>query len=586
VDGILSSTTAPAQPRATGAIGWEQIASAATDTNSGFVPSARNGMAVADIGNGMTIIGARSYPILAFGGLDASGAPADSTPTVYAFDPDNVFAGLSGWATVETNTQLSTPGPFPSNGAPFGLASPVQLATISKAGSTLAPGGSYNCTTGACAGINYALNLVAAGGVKADGTPTNNLFAYGSRTIGGNIYLGWWDLTAEAASMGTVQPRLLTANTGMASAVLYNIPVPSGTSQATYSGVVMVGGQGITPGSSGNNDTAACQYLTTFGSANPTFQVSSCATAQWATAALLNNIGFRTGEALTASDDSTEGATVYLFGGNRSGGPTGTSGLQNDVWKGSISVVCSVGPPATPPCTAVGAAAQTQISWTQLSTAGTAPATKPSPRTGAAIAFDEFRKLIVYGGTDTSGPQQDAWELDLSASAPVPYPWRKLSFDASPALAPQTRTRAVLVGPTSFVSSGNAVLLFGGSVGTAATDEVWALSRQSASRLLIAAPAGLASPDTAVNMTLTVRNFSSIFGAPVYLWNPGNARWDVIGEPLLGPSFSTVLDPLPYLHPDGSFYFLLNSRSRSTPSFSNANNVVATDGLTATLNFE
>jgi hypothetical protein len=47
-----------------------------------------------------------------------------------------------------------------------------------------------------------------------------------------------------------------------------------------------------------------------------------------------------------------------------------------------------------------------------------------------------------------------------------------------------------------------------------------------------------------------------------------------------------VLDPLPYLHPDGSFYFLLNSRSRSTPSFSNANNVVATDGLTATLNFE
>src|SRR6266436_1068620 len=90
VDGVMSVTTPPAPPSASGAIGWEQISSADTDTNSGFVPSARTGMAVAQTGDGITI-GGRNYPLLAYGGLDASGAAADSTPTVYAFDPDNVF---------------------------------------------------------------------------------------------------------------------------------------------------------------------------------------------------------------------------------------------------------------------------------------------------------------------------------------------------------------------------------------------------------------------------------------------------------------------------------------------------------------
>src|SRR5205814_5287361 len=132
--------------------------------------------------------------------------------------------------------------------------------------------------------------------------------------IGTNLFLGWWDETAEAVFLGTANPRLLVPNARMASAVLFSIPVPSGgTNQTFYSGAVMVGGSGIIPAgvTGANNDTAACQYLTTFsGSAGPSFQVSSCTTPQWATAAAAGQIGYRTGEALTQTDDGSEGATV------------------------------------------------------------------------------------------------------------------------------------------------------------------------------------------------------------------------------------------------------------------------------------
>src|SRR6267142_1793552 len=153
IDGVSAATTPPAQPTATGALGWEQISRAATDTNAGFAPSPRTGMAVALTGDGV-YVGGNYYPYVAYGGADGAGAPADSTPTVHAFNPDGL-----GWTSVQTNTQTSSPGPFPSNFASFGLASAAQLATISRGGTALAPGGSYNCMTGSCSSINYNLNL-------------------------------------------------------------------------------------------------------------------------------------------------------------------------------------------------------------------------------------------------------------------------------------------------------------------------------------------------------------------------------------------------------------------------------------------
>jgi hypothetical protein len=584
IDGVSASTTPPAQPSATGALGWEQLSSAATDTNAGFAPSARTGMAVAQLG--ISVAG-DYYPFMAYGGADGTGAPADSTPTIHAFNPDGI-----GWTSVQTNTQTSSPGPFPSNYIPYGLATAGQLATISRAGTALAPGGSYNCTSGACNGINYNLNVVVAGGVKPDGTLTNNLFAYGSKTIGANIYLGWWDETAEGTNLGTPSPRLLAPNAGMASTVVFSIPVPSGTIQNFFQGAVMVGGQGIIPaGQPGaNNDLAnggaACQYLTTFtfGSAAPTFQVSTCTNAQWATAAAAGQIGYRTGQALTSTDDtSADGVSVYMFGGTRANGPAGTSGLQNDLWRGTISVVCSVGPPATPPCTAAGAVAQTQITWSVVPTSGT----KPTPRSGSAIAFNEFRKLTLYGGSDATGPLQDVWELDLTAPMPVGgFPWRKLTLDAAPALAPGARTRAVMLGQLGYLNN-NATMLFGGAVGGTPTSDVWVLSRQSASRLLIAAPSGMGSPDTATNLSLTLRTFNPpYFGAPVYIWNGGNSRWDFVAYPLVGSSFATLPRPTAYLQPNGSFYFLMNTRNRSTPTYNSLANLVPVDALEVTLDFQ
>jgi len=575
IDGVSAATTPPAQPSATGALGWEQISSAATDTSAGFAPSARSGMAVAQLG---ISVGGDYYPFVAYGGADGAGAPADSTPTVHAFNPNGI-----GWTSVQTNTQTSSPGPFPSNFASFGLASAAQLATIARSGTALAPTNSFNCTSGSCNGINYNLNLVVAGGVKPDGTLTNNLFAYGSRTIGGNIYLGWWDETAEGTSMGTPNPRLLAPNAGMASTVLFTIPVPAGINQNFYNGAMMVGGQGIIPaGQPGaNNDTAACQYLTTFGSANPTFQVSSCTTSQWATAAALGQIGYRSGQALTSTDDTfIDGYSVFMFGGNRANGPAGTSGLQNDLWRGTISVVCNIGPPATPPCTAAGAAAVTQITWNLVPTG----ATKPSPRSGSAIAFNEYRKLTLYGGSDATGPLQDVWELDLSAASP--FPWRRLTLDAAPALAPGVRTRAVMLGQLGYLNN-NATMLFGGAVGGTPTSDVWVLSRQSASRLLIAAPSGLTSPDTATNLSLTLRTLNPPYlGAPLYIWNSGNSRWDFVAQPLVSASFATLLQPTAYLQSNGSFYFLMNTRNRSTPTYNSPANLVPVDGLEVTLDFQ
>jgi len=130
-------------------------------------------------------------------------------------------------------------------------------------------------------------------------------------------------------------------------------------------------------------------------------------------------------------------------------------------------------------------------------------------------------------------------------------------------------------------------LLFGGSVGAVPTSDVWTLSKQSASRLLIAAPAGLNSPDTATNLTFKVHSADpNFFGTPLYIWNGGNSRWDFLAQPILGGTYISLLNPLAYLQPNGSFYFLMNSRNRSTPTNPNTSNVVTVDGLEVTIGFQ
>jgi hypothetical protein len=200
------------------------------------------------------------------------------------------------------------------------------------------------------------------------------------------------------------------------------------------------------------------------------------------------------------------------------------------------------------------------------------------------IAFGEYRKLILYGGTDATGPRQDVWELDLSGAGP--FTWRQLTLDAAPALAPGARANGVLIG-SSYFASNQAVFLFGGTTTTGPTSDVWVLSRQSAGRLLIKAPAGLTAPDLATNMSMSIRSTtSSFFGSPLYIWNGARSRWDFVSFQLFGSAFATLPRPLGYLQPDGNFYFLFASRNRSTPTNNNTANFVSLDGLEATLDFE
>ncbi|HYV67324.1 MAG TPA: hypothetical protein VE964_13865 [Myxococcales bacterium] len=590
IDGISVATAFAPQPTANGPIGWERISFAPNATDPTFSgPSPRTDMAVGQIS-----IGAPSgfYQFVAYGGLDSTGAVADpgSTPTIWAFNPNQ---NPIGWTTVPTVTSNTT-SPFPSNFASNGL--PITSPNISRAGVALGFGNSFNCTTGACSGTNYNFSFFVAGGLKPDGTKTNNVFAYGTKTQGSNIFLGWWDATAEGTNLGASNPRLLAANSRMATAQLFNIPVPSGTNQIFYSGIVMVGGDGIIPaGQTGaNNDTAACQYLTTFGGANPTFQVNSCTTPEWATAAAAGQIGFRTGQAFTATDNAGgDNAVVYMFGGSRSAGPAGTTALQNDLWKGTISVVCTVvTPPATPPC-AAGAVAATQITWQLLPTAGTAPTTKPSARSGAVIAFNESHKLVLYGGTDGTGAQNDVWELDLSPGTTPPAPplggfvWRKLTLEPTAgAIGPPARTKTQMLGSLSYANA-SATMVFGGTVGTTPTNEVWALSRQGTPRLLIKAPTGISSRSTATNGTLSVTavGTSIFFLNELYGWD--GTVWQVLGQgSQSGNIFGAPGNALSYVQADGNMYLMVMSRVRSTVSSVPSNFSAQLDGLEAALDFQ
>jgi hypothetical protein len=596
IDGISSVTALPPQPIVDGPVGWERITSAATATAAGLEPSPRSGAAIAASFFGLQV-GNTSYNYILYGGLDAGGALADATPTIYAFSQNTG----AGWTTVPINVSTSA-SPFPSRffSSAFGVDAPV-----TRANASMGPAASFAPGTVGATNLNYSFFI--AGGKDANGVMTNKVYAFGDRvtTTNGNKFTGWWDESVEFGATA----RLAVPNAGMASASLLNIPVSQGTAAApsSYAGMVLVGGEGNSAGAV--NDASGCQFVTSTSFGTPsTFQVSSCTVDPSAVNAnafttLTGGIGFRTGVALTNTDIGfAEGATVYLFGGSRSGATTPSlNGLQNDIWKGTISVVCSPANAsnAPPPCTGAAPTASTQITWQLIPTAGTAPASKPSARAGAAIAFGDSRKLVVYGGTDAAGVVSDVWELDLSpATAPLGgFLWRKMSIEPNPAIAPVVRSKAIMLGGTTsgsaFYGSAPTTLLFGGTAGTTLTNDVWALSRQGAPRLLIAAPTGISSRAQATNAKLSIAAAGTLavnvgrFGivAPNLLYGWNGSAWQFLGAPgITGNIFVSPQNALSYVQPDGKVYLMLMSRVRSTTG-SAATTSVQLDGLEVALDF-
>src|SRR5205807_10397585 len=134
-------------------------------------------------------------------------------------------------------------------------------------------------------------------------------------------------------------------------------------------------------------------------------------------------------------------------GNRQNSGSSALDGLQSDLWVGTIATICNPAnsPAGPPPCTAVGAAQQLQISWSQVTVAGT----PPSKRSGSKMTFGgDYAHLVIYGGTDATGPLGDLWDIDFNAATPT---WRQLPLPpaALTAVSPGARTGGVLVGSSN-----------------------------------------------------------------------------------------------------------------------------------------
>ncbi len=218
----------------------------------------------------------------------------------------------------------------------------------------------------------------------------------------------------------------------------------------------------------------------------------------------------------------------------------------------------------------------------------------PSPRTNAGGAiwqttitiisvFPIFqiqfnRKLVIYGGTDASGALNDLWEFDVINNF-----WKQLRQDGGFALAPATRTRPMMAG------DGARSYVFGGLVGGAPTDQMWTTSRQGSARVMMKAPLGLPSIDTATGMKITVdgNGLTASANTQAYLWD--GSKWRFIGTGL-SDAFGTRLVVSPtasgtaFVQPDGNIYLLLMQTQRSSVQFPGS--LVGVDRLKMTVDFK
>jgi hypothetical protein len=338
----------------------------------------------------------------------------------------------------------------------------------------------------------------------------------------------------------------------------------------------MVGGQGVTLA---NNDAQACLLFAgipsffTSSTIAPTNQVFSCTDTNWPAAAATPSIGFRSGmTAIATTDFSGNPSTLYVFGGRRTNGPTGSDGLKNDLWKGVVT--CPA--PAT-----AGALCTPKVAWTQLSPA--TPAGAPPARTAAGAATwngQTSGRFVIYGGIDAgSRTLTDVWEFD-----PNPSPngvWRPVLPENASALVPAARTQFAMTG------DGSRAYLFGGNIGTVPTDQLWFGARESVARILAKFPFSLPALDQATSTKLTVEA-AGMPGSHAFIWDGTN--WRALGSSLFeGGGFHLLKAPTAaatgFIQPDGNIYVLLMQNTRQVPG--NSFNVpVSVDRLKVTVDFK
>ena len=563
LDGMNSSSAFPPQPDRDGGtvIGWEQISSVSTTTTTALIPPARVGAAMAMNGGEMTMYGGAAP--------DVDGGVVDPAGTWYSFNPN----GGAGWSSFQQPPAGSN-NPYPSTS----YGTPGVSAPTARANAAMGNGGYLYCTPTPCGPVT-SHRFIVAGGTTSTGGLTDHIYAYGDKvfvsTGSTTTYTGWWDVSVEFGNAPA--NKLPVTNAGMAYAPMFNIPMPVGTnSLQQHAGAVLVGGVNVPPGAAW--DTVGCEiavglpsYSSTAGASGT---VVSCTTPEFATAA--GALGFRSGVALVTSD---LGDSVYLFGGNRTGSTTlSSNGFKNDLWQETISVVCNPGGTTAFPCP-VGTTAQTKVAWASVAVAASP---LPSPRANAGLAFADYRRLTVYGGTDATGNTlRDAWELDLSVLPATPQ-WRQLALDPPPVLAPAARKKFTFLGtsPNSYASYYGG-LLISGMVGTSPSMEVWALSKQAPSRLIVKAPVNLPRLDLATNLRFSVLAFGPIF-APLYIWDGSSWRFVTDATEIMGV---TLPNATGLIQPDSNVYLMFMPPIRSTPGFTNTFGNATIDSFQAFVDF-
>jgi len=539
-------TDAPAGAVGGTPIGWQPYLALATSDSAPTPPAARIGATIIQqqvpFGSGFHL----------YGGVDASGAPVDAPGAVYSFSPS------VGWTLTQPAAGAAA---VPSTGV--------------RSGAALGGSGFQSCTV-PCTQLDYRFTMVG-GLVPGSTTPSNGVVAFGTQT----------DLSAAGAVVATRTgwfdaPAVLPfRNAGMASAsALISVGTSANPSPGNlFSGVVMVGGQGV---NLTNNDSSACflfaglpnQFFTstTLPASNSFF---SCTDANWAAGAGVAggpSIGFRAGMAVvTTTDFSGSPSTLYVFGGRRSGGPAGTDGVKNDLWKGVITCPPIVGAQCTP-----------KVSWTALTPA--VPAGAPAARLGAgAAAWNGITsgRFVLYGGTNAANQVlTDAWEFDPNPVSGANGLWRPITAEAA-ALVPAARSQFAMAG------DGTRAYLFGGNIGTTPTDQVWFGTRESVARILTRFPFSLPAMDQATSMKLTV-DAAGMPNAQAFVWDGTN--WRALGTSVFeGGGFHLLKTPTAaatgFVQTDGNIYVLLMQNSRQTPG-SSFNIPVSIDRLKVTVDFK
>jgi len=272
------------------------------------------------------------------------------------------------------------------------------------------------------------------------------------------------------------------------------------------------------------------------------------------------------------NDFSGNPTTFYVFGGRRAGGPVGSDGVKNDLWKGVLTCPPSGTVPPTP--------CKPQVAWSLLTPA--TPAGAPVARSGAGAASwsgTGAGRFLLYGGTNAANQVlTDAWEFDPASGANGL--WRPITAEAT-ALVPAARSQFAMMG------DGTRTYLLGGNLNGAATDQLWWSARESVGRILAKFPFSLPAVDQATSMKVTV-DAAGMSNTSAFIWD--GALWRALGFSVFEGGGSHLLKSptaagTGFLQPDGNMYVLLMQSSRPGPG-STFQPTVSVDRLKVTVDFK